>query len=243
MAVIAYSYLPVLEEILIGKLEAYFNDVIKWPDLYPNFKKIRINNEFPWVSYMNKGAGMPNLANIPELFPSITIVTTGDNKSPTLFLDQKEEILLSSEFNDMKALAAETGSVISTEALALMETHFETNDSLVGTTISYQKQDTMNIDITVDDHSEVKDRIYDFITIYLAGHGNKELSDEYNINIIGESIQGTRSGVYNTEFGRLLRGATIQFRADYKIAQTYYYTDSEVIASVELEHETMEKGE
>jgi hypothetical protein len=239
--ILVLSYAPVVEEILVKKIQKYLEEDCKWENLYPNFPVVRINNEYPWVPYMSDG--WPDLSNVSEtLFPSVTIVTSQDTKSPQKFVSVLNTTLDKTEFEDFKTQVAENGYIIAPEAIAEMETYFNNNDVLYGTEVCYQKRDTINIDITTDDSTNIKNRIYDLINLYLVGPGANELYKEKTISIIEGSLDGTRSGTYNIDFGRVLRGASIQCEVDYVISQIFYNTDTEAIDDVVIEHTVSVKG-
>lgn len=238
---IVYSSIPVVEEILVNRLQEYFQNEVNWKNAYPNFAFPRINNEFPWVPYMQDEDlftnGWLDLNQVQEtLFPSITVVSSQDSKSPSLLIDITDTILEADDLEDFKTLSSNEGQLIDPEGLAAIETHFETKDQLIGTKISYQRRDTINIDITTDDHTNIKDRLYDLVTMFLVGHGALALKTDLEIGILPESLNGNRSGTYNIEFGRTLRGSTIQFQVDYKIFQVYYDIDAGFFDSVEINH-------
>jgi hypothetical protein len=248
--IVAYSYIPVLEEILIEKLTKYLNEDCKWKDQFPNHPYVRINNEFPWVPYMQRKKfftdGYIDLSDVQEtLFPSVTITTSQDVKSPQMYHSSKKTALLKEEMPEFKLQAAEEGYLISPEALAAMDTHFETNDILYGAYIKFQLRDTLNFDITTDDNTNIKNRLYDLIKLYLVGHGKEELysiDDERKIEL-SDDISGNRSGTYNIDFGRVLRGATMQLNADYFISQTFYNTDAGTIGDIVIDHTISVKGQ
>jgi len=228
--ILAYSYVPVIEEILIDRLTKYLMKDCGWANQFPNFPHVRINNEYPWVPYMASeeysSNGYVDLSKVSEtLFPSVTIVTTQDNKSPQLFVNIKPTTLNKAELADFKNQAAMDGYLISPEALIAIETHFDTNEELYGVNIIYQKRDTVSIDITTDDKTNIKNRLYDLISLFLIGHGNISLNRDLDIAIIESSVNGNRSGTYNMDFGRLLKGSSIQVDVDYKISQTFYNPD------------------
>lgn len=236
--IIAYSYLPVVEEILISRFTEYFK-TIGWDDKYPKFP-LRINNEFPWVPYLSSKEfyekGWIDLSSKPGLFPSITIVNTQDVKSPTLFLDALPTNLKKTEIEQFKELAESEGSEISPKAIEAIDEYFLENDVLYGTNIVYQKRDTINIDITVDDKTNIRNRIYDYLEAFLVGHGANALKTELDIEIMKESVTGNRAGAYSVQFGRPLKGSTIQCQVDYNISQVYYDTEKGLITDIEINH-------
>lgn len=239
--IIAMSYAPVVEEILIEKINSYLESEIKWANLYPNFPVIKISNEYPWVPYMTDG--WADLNSVSEtLFPSVTIVTSQDLKSPQKLVSVLPTKLDKTEFEDFKTQIESDGSIMAPEALESMETFFLTNDVLYGTDITYQKRDTINIDITTDDSTNIKNRIYDFIYLFLIGFGGRKLFTDKKISILEGTVNGTRSGTYNVDFGRVLRGASIQAEVDYVIEQIFYETDTKAIDDVVIEHTVSVKG-
>lgn len=238
--ILVYSHIPVIEEILVKRLQDYFLTTIKWDSLYPKFP-IRINNEYPWVPFMTDVDlyvnGGIDLNKVNEaLFPSITVVTSQDSNSPSLFLDAEKTALASTEYNDLVTQAAEYGYYITDSDLAEIETYFQSNDYLFGINFREQRRDTINIDITTDDNSVIKDRIYSYVQMFLAGQGSADLQNELDIGIIKPTVTGTRSGIYNIDFGRTLRGSTIQFEVDYKISQCMYDTSIGLITDVTIDH-------
>lgn len=238
---IVYSYIPVVEEILVQRLGVYFEDTIKWKNLFPKFPYVRINNEYPWVPYMTDQSlytenGI-DLNKVSEtLFPSVTVVNSQDIKATEKLVDISKTTLEKADLSDLIEQAAEEGYEISPSDIDLMTTHFDTNDFLYGINIVQQRRDTINIDITTDDETSIKNRIFSFIELFLVGQGAKDLKTDLDIEIIIPSVSGGRSGIYNIDFGRTLRGSTIQFEVDYKITQCMYDTDAGLITDVIIDH-------
>ncbi len=239
--IIVYSYVPVVEEILVQRLSKYFKETIKWDELYSNFPHIRINNEYPWVPYVTDeslytSSGI-DLNKVNEtLFPSVTVVNSNDIKSPELFIDMNKTGLEKADLPAFIAQAAEEGYEISPSDLAAVTTFFDTNNILHGINIVQQRRDTINIDITTDDETSIKNRIFSFIELFLVGQEALDLKTDLDIEIITPTVSGGRSGIYNIDFGRTLRGSTIQFEVDYKISQCMYNTEAGLITNVVIDH-------
>lgn len=238
---VAYSYLPVVEEVLIDRLSKYLHEECKWADQFPKFPHVRINNEYPWVPYMTSEDSFTNgwldLSKVSEtLFPAVTIITSQDNKSPDKFQKLEPTTLYKEEFEDFKAQALTDGFLISPAALQEMETYFLTHDELYGLYTSWQRQDTINIDITTDDETNIKNRLYDLLSLFLVGQGSLSMKTDLNIAVLNQTVSGTRSGIYNNDFGRVLRGATIHFNADYIISQVFYNTSAQAINEIVIDH-------
>lgn len=239
--IIAYSYAPVVEEILIDKITKYLYEDCQWSNLYKNYAQVRINNEYPWVPFMSSEEHFTNgwldLNKVSEqLFPAITIIGSSDEKTPTMFVAKRNTALEKDEFDEFVAQSEKTGYIIAPNAIAAVNTHFEGNEFLYGVTIDFQKRDSISLDIVTDDNTNIKNRLYDLLNLYAVGHGNLELRRELNIKIDQETVQGNRSGTYNVDFGRTLRGSSIRFMADYGISQTFYNTDATVISDIEIDH-------
>ncbi|MDC7221539.1 MAG: hypothetical protein PQJ59_16515 [Spirochaetales bacterium] len=238
--IIAVSKIPVVEEILVTYLEKYLNDSVQWNSLYPNHT-VRISNEHPWVPYMTSESlateGWLDLNNVSEsLFPAITVVNSQDSDDPLYLDNYTEQRLHKDEYDDFVTMLEDEAIYIEPTALETIQTHFESNEYLVGTRFFCERKDIINIDITVDDASNVKNRLYDLITIYLKGHGRKELFQDERIEILSKTVSGTRSGVYNIDFGRTLRGSTIQCEVHSQFWQVFYDTDYGTISEVDIDH-------
>lgn len=235
---ILFNYIPVVEEILVTRITEYLEKDCKWAENFPKYPVIKIDNEYPWVPFMNDG--WPNLNEINEtLFPAVTIVNTQDNSNPEYLMDITNESLDKAEFDSFKKLSEKDGYLIAPEALTQMEAYFEDNDVLYGTKITYRIKDTIAIDITTDDPSNIKNRIYDLIRLYLTGQGRNDLLDETGIEIDAKKVQGTRSGAYNIDFGKVLKGSSFNIEVNYPVYQVYYDT-SEQEKEVVINHTTGE---
>lgn len=241
--IVIFSDIRVAEELLVSALEKYFDD-LDWVGTYPNFPKIRINNEFPWVPYMRNtmadSGGQLDLSKVinnqTALFPSLTVVNDSDGKATTQFIRKDSTSLVTEDIVAFKELAAEEGQYISPAGLQAIEDAITTNGVVYGTRIIYKKSEVIKIDVTVDDETNVKNRIFDLVMQFLVGQGQIDLNNNEKVEIKTESIHGNRSGVYNIDFGRVLKGSTIQFDVNYDIVQVYYNTDAGVIESVNITH-------
>jgi hypothetical protein len=240
--ILSLGYAAVAEEILVTTLTTYFQ-TIGWARMFPNHPVVRISNEYPWVPYMNDG--WPDLSQVNEtLFPAVTVVSTSDEKSPREKTVQLSNTKL--EKTEMTAFTSQVetdGYMIDPDALTAINTHFLTNDTLYGLSISDQRRDTVHIDIISDDPSNIRNRIYDQILLFLSGMEQIELFKNKGMTIINSSIGGSRTPEYNTEFGRVLRGSTISFQVDSMILQTYYDTSAEVFESAIIDHISHVLGE
>lgn len=233
--IIALSYAPVIEEILVAELISYLEKV-RWNEMYPKFPNPRISNEYPWVPYMNEG--WPDLSSVSEtLFPSVTIVSSSDEESPRdVAVQLSATELTKDEFEAFKVLVSNDAYLISQEAIDEMETYFESKDNLYGVKVCSSIRDHINMDIITDDPTNVRNRLYDLVKLFVKGPERLEVFQSHGIEIMNGTISGSRTPEYNVEFGRVLRGSSITFQADYVIEQTFYNTDIETLAGVEVTH-------
>jgi len=243
MSIVIFSDIRVAEELLVSALEKYFDD-LDWKGAYKNFPKVRINNEFPWVPYMRNpsawSGGQLDLGKVIDnqtaLFPSLTVVNDSDAKATTQFIRKDSTSLVTEDLVEFKELASKDSQFISPEGLQAIEDAITANGVVYGSRIMYKKTEVMKIDVTVDDESDIKNRIFDLVMQFLVGQGQIDLNNDEKIEIKTETIHGNRSGVYNIQFGRVLKGSTIQFDVNYDIVQVYYNTDAGVINSVDITH-------
>lgn len=225
------NYAPVVEEILVTELLNYFSE-LRWDEIYPNHP-LRIGNEHPWVPYITEDG--IDLSQVQEtLFPSITIGTDGDEKSPDFIKNIAQCVLHKTELSDLTTELAKTGYMYHPDLIDELTIYFESEDDLYGLEVSTQRRDVINIDIITDDSSNIRNRIYDHVILFLTGKKLVDVFTNQSINIIENTLRGRRFPEYNIEFGRLLRGSTIQFQVDYVIQQNIYETDIATISGVEI---------
>lgn len=237
---IVLSECPVIEEILIDRLTEYLYSKCQWADNFPYFP-LRINNEYPWVPYLSNTSyytdGWVDLSKVSEtLFPAITIVNTSDALPFQKEIRRQPTALAKTEYAEFVETISANKWIIDPSALTDMATYFLTHDYIYGYEYWFQRKDSISIDITVDDNSNIKNRLYDLCYLFVTGHGGIDWFDDSKIRINEGSVKGNRSGAYNMDFGRMLRGASIQFDVDYMIGQTYYYPDIDVIAEISIDH-------
>ena len=232
---------PVVEEILVKRLKSWFRS-LKWDEIYPNFP-IRIGNEYPWVPYINELTGdvdLPDKDDQTALFPSITVVTESDQKSPMdSNVTSQEGIMDSEEYSQLKTDISQNPDkyMISPEAITEIDAFFSGGGTGVSfVAIPFRKRDNVQFEIVTDDQSDIKNRIYDALVAFLTGPGKISLFKELSINILEHTVSGSRSGEYNVEFGRVLHGCLISFQADYVVETSYLYTDGVVVENIEIDH-------
>lgn len=230
----------VVEELLVKKLKEWFRKM-DWSSIYPNHP-IRINNEYPWVPYINETTGD---VDIPEgddqgaLFPSITVVTQSDMKSPQeINVTPEDNMMLADDFTTLKAdiTAYPDKYMVSSDAISIIDTYFETSEELAYRSIPFRKRDNVQFDIVSDTNTDIKNRIYDALIAFLTGPENMVMREEQGVYILENTVSGSRSGEYNVEFGRTLHGCTIAFQVDYVVGTTFFDIDAEVVDSVIVNH-------
>lgn len=231
---------PVVEEILVIDLTDYFYNLLRWDLIYPKHY-IRFGNEYPWVPYISEDSGNVDLSEAQEaLFPSVTVLSNSDSKSPNdIFVNIEAVGLTQTDWNDQKAdiLSRPDDYMISQEAIAEIDAYFAGGaTALYGTFMKYQRRDNVTFDIVTDGYTDIKNRIYDALSTYLEMQKKVELYKSRGINIIESSVSGSRSGEYNVEFGRTLHGCSINFQVDYVTSSTFFDLDAETINDVAITH-------
>lgn len=228
---------PVIEEILVNRLESFFKD-LKWDNIYP-YHSLNIGNEYPWFKYINSSGEVDMPSGEDSPFPSITILTNNDRKSPSdMTVRTYNTQLNADEFTAFKNMVnGDTDKfIIAPDAISAMETYFSSNETLYGIQTVYNRQDSMVVDIVTDCETDIKNRIYDMVSLFLTGKPREDLYKEMKISILQDTVTGNRAGEYNNEFGRMLHGCTLQFSVDYVIASTFYDEAMGVLGSYDITH-------
>lgn len=225
------NYAPVVEEILVQELIDYF-DELKWNEIYPNHP-LRIGNEHPWVPYITEDG--IDLSTVQEtLFPSITIGSESDEKSPDFIKNIAQCVLHKTELAELTTEVEKSGYMIHPDLITDLTTYFTSHDNLFGLEVFTQRRDVINIDIITDDSSNIRNRIYDYLILFFSGKKIVDVFTNNAITIIENTLRGKRFPEYNVEFGRVLKGSTIQFQADHVIQQNEYDTDIVTISGFDI---------
>jgi hypothetical protein len=117
--------------------------------------------------------------------------------------------------------------VTSEEAIAAIRKALETQERVYGWSIKTYRQDSISIEIWAE-NEQVKNQIYSDIDLFVLGNLRDILISKYgncDLKIDDESVQGQRSGAWNTDFAVVLSGANIRFEANYAVEQILINTE------------------
>ncbi len=213
--------IPVVEDLLVLALQDYIQE-LRWAEMFPNHTNINLSNDHPFEELLG-GTG-----DIPNLFPSVTVVSANDAESSGMAKGWKEETLQSA---DMQGFDRE-GWYVTEGALADLVAALAVSD-VYGLSHTTVWKDSVSFEIW-SENAQVKNDLYSLLVGFLTGPKIMQLKQERNIVIPSSSINGQRSGYYNFDFGRVLYGGRITFTADYQVIQAVY--DSEIGTLAEIRH-------
>lgn len=225
-----------LTEIFTKHLIKYFNDDIKFGEIYPNFPSIRIGGDHPFTTMMEnqiKASEGEKTVYKQDLFPSIVIAdnSSGKDTKANLTALQEEYIITSEGLAQIKE--NRDVFIISDSNLDILNEHFIENPT---STFAYQasqiKQSNMVIEIW-SENKKIKNIIFDLISNFLVMEGRFTLKSDYDIIIAEDSVGGEKEGNYNYDFGKTLHAGIFRYNVSYKLAQ-YLVSDVEIGAAVEV---------
>ncbi len=208
-----------IEDVFVKSLKSYFTNV-RFSDLYPVMNQVHIGQEHPFAALLDQN----NHRDTRMLFPSITIVSSSDEKVPQL-----AELQAFEPCEIVKDDLADIGSgkyQIAPGALEWLTSYFETTEKLYGVSGTSHRRDHISFEVW-SENIQMKNEIYSLLELFLAGPLRIEMEKASNLHLFDDTIHGQRSGNYNLDFGQTLYGGQISFDADYIVQQTIF--DSEII--------------
>jgi hypothetical protein len=214
--------IPVIEDILVASLRTYLKE-LRFAEMYPFHKNLGISNDHPFERLL-ASEGVE-----PDLFPSITVVSSTDGESPGMAKGWKVSTLENGDLDDFKAQDWYVSETAKNDLSAALVQH----GHVYGLSHETMWRDSTSIEIWTE-NIQVKNDIYNLVMGYLTGPKVLELHNTAGLVIHSNTIQGQRSGYYNYDFGRTLYGARVSLSVDYMIVQAVY--DSDVSTMAELEH-------
>jgi hypothetical protein len=208
-----------IEDVFVKSLKSYFVNV-RFAELYPVMSQIHIGLEHPFAALLDQN----NHRDMHMLFPSITVVSSSDEKVPQL-----AELQAFEPCEIVKGDLADIGSgkyQVAPGALEWMNSYFKTNEKLYGVSGTSHRRDHISFEVW-SENIQMKNEIYSLLELFLAGPLRIEMEMTSNLHLFDDTIHGQRSGNYNLDFGQTLYGGQIGFDADYIVQQTVL--DSEII--------------
>jgi|WetSurMetagenome_2_1015567.scaffolds.fasta_scaffold91645_2 hypothetical protein len=217
MSIYIMTKIPVTEELLKDSFSTYLNTNIKWGEQYPNFKNINISNDHPFEQIL----GGPDGSVRPDLFPSVTIISSNDGEVPGM---GKNWEIAELDKGDIDDSFKKKDWYLSATSLAAVKEHLTANNVLYGIQHTTTWRDNVSFEIWAE-NLRVKNDLYNLILGYLTGPEMIQLHKDTNVVIFTNTIQGQRSGYYNFDVaGRTLYGARFTMNVDYPVLQVSYDT-------------------
>lgn len=223
---------PAVEEALRRVIDRHFNETVDIRTIFSNIEKINVSLIHPFEYFFARAQGATPAQNATGLFPSVTVISEGDN--PIEVADAgRREMRISSDFaasleSELKKKTDDRGVICSPETVAAIKEATEGNQPVP--VIGYQTHTTERISIEIwADNNIVKNRLYSILLSFLKGRAGEILLKEENVMILPESIVGNRSGNYNFDFGKTLFGGVVTFDVQYYTQELYFDKDKKVL--------------
>lgn len=237
----------ILEQVIVSLIHDYL-EAIDADNLYQNFH-IEATNRHPFASLY-----LHNTKTVADSFPSITVTTATDDKTPALeelkawvtpvaFTDEDIDDWASntydSDFKDSSGHIVKAGkkipglcAVTSKDVVKELKKVTKKQGEVYGNKIEIRRTDRISVEIWAD-NEQVKNEVYEVLRLFIAGDLRQILSERYNFFdplIDDGSVHGQRSNNYNMDFDIALSGAMITFEVNYLIAQVVLDTDKAKIS-------------
>lgn len=216
--------MPTVEDVLCTAFKAYLGDV-RWGEYQPNFRNVNVSNDHPFEELVGN---INNTEPRPNLFPSVTILSSNDGEVPGMGKGWRPVFLEKTDLVGMNPLLWYTSQSVLTDLTEI----FKTQNQVFGLQHHTMWRDSVSIELWTE-NIQVKNELYNLAMAFLQGPKMLQLKIDHDITIHSNSIQGQRSGYYNFDFGRVLYGGRLAFTADYKVLQAVYDSDIESLAEIE----------
>lgn len=213
---------PIVEDLVAQAFREYLRE-LRFGELFPNHGNINVSSDHPFEQLLN------NEGSVPNLFPSVTVVSSSDGEVPGMGKSWSIQTLVP---EDIPADFDGNGFYIVESALNDLRTALAAKGSVYGLSHSTMWRDSASIEIWTE-NLQVKNDIYNLVLGFLTGPKILALKEAHEINVHSNSVHGQRSGYYNFDFGRVLYGGRISFTADYPVLQAVYDTDFGSIKDIE----------
>lgn len=223
---LSFSFLPDIEDILVTQLKKFLFELVKFQELFPRQAPVRVSQVHPFASLIDQE--LAGVQTPMELFPSVTVLSQTDSKTISYPVTWDEEKVTS---DDLQNLASPGWIFTPTDKTAL-ETLTGT-EGAYGTSVTTTRTHRCVLEIWAQNIT-VKNKIFDFCELFLAGWGRLELEKSKGIKIHEYEITGQRSGFYNYDFGKILFGGNISFSVDLPLYQLL--VNSETGAPAKIQH-------
>ena len=221
------SFIPDVDMVFTQAIRDYLNATVGWAELYPKYGNVRVSPNHPFVELLDQQVnGTKQPAN---LFPSVTVTSVQDSMMAGYALPDGEYNPIA--LTDLAEINTANGYVVTQSQLTALQTYLAGNPTNpMSKLIDVVRTHSMALEIWAD-NLIIKNKLFDFIILALSGTIRFDLKG-LGMTIKVEAIQGQRTGNYNTDFGKLLYGAAINFSVDVDYWQISVDTTQVDITSV-----------
>lgn len=199
-------------EIVLSNLILEYLTKTGFSNLLPNFKNVRVSAEHPFINFLyNEEQGLDYDFN---LLPSVTITDSNSDETLDTLSMGYEAVNVDAAYVSSLAGAVFNPSnnqgflVTSTENMNRLEAATAGGAVLAGTKRFMTLHHTIELSIWAD-NKNVTSLLYEAINNFTMSY----MDEMHTLGIDFIGISGKRSGDFNTDFGRLLWGATVVFNA------------------------------
>ena len=223
---------PDVEKIIADDMRAYFQDDVDFASLFPK-DQIKVSCDHPFVNLMNqevKEGGKYNLS----VLPAVTVVDTQFVKLIDTPVAPQIMKILPAFVDEIKQYGRDRFTM-SKQTLAALQAAFAVPGTEFLRAEGYETWRKTSLAIEVwANNSVMKSKIFDLVSMYLAGARRFSLHTDQGIMIEEETIQGEKSGIYNFDFGETLYGAMFHLTVGYSVG-AYTVKDFTIGAGVTIE--------
>lgn len=223
-----------VEEILLEELREYF-EIIRWDEIYPNFKGVRVSGIHPMALVTNAEINNEELSveKAQSYFPCVVLVEDNDARNQELMTptDLRHPTISSSEVADI--MDNRSRYIISDKDLQELRELTKSGGTVFAEGTITHRRASIVVEIW-SFNRKVKNDLYTVVRQFFHGPLRFTLSDTYDIVVLEHTLNGQKSGNYNFDFGRMLHGAFLRFEIDHAAHQ--YIIDTETVQVSKVDH-------
>jgi hypothetical protein len=223
-----------VEKIIADDLRAYFQEDIDFASLFPR-DQVKVSSDHPFVNLMNQEVSEGGKYNLSCL-PAVTVIDTQFVKLIDTPVAPQTMRILPALVDEIKKYGRDQFT-ISKQTLAALVDSFKTEDHLLAEGYETWRKTSIAIEVWAN-NNVVKGKLFDLVTLYLAGARRFALHTEQDIMIEEETVTGEKSGIYNFDFGEVLYGSMIRFTVGYKVG-AYQVKNFEIGKSVVIQNDAL----
>jgi hypothetical protein len=223
VADLVFTKIPDCEALIADDMRDWFASDQKFTDLFPN-DALKVSTDHPFVALLQQSVTEGESYQLTG-FPCVTVIDTNFSKLVETPVHPQTMKILPAIVDEIKA-GGRNMFIMSKQALADLEASFKSLESLPVEeqflrAEGYQtlRRTQMAIEVWAL-NNVMKGKIFDLVTMYLAGQRRFSMHTESEVLIEEETITGEKSGIYNFDFGETLYGGMLRFTVAYTVG--YY---------------------